>query len=218
MLVAQSCPTLCDPVDCSLPGSSVHGILQARSVCCHSLLQGIFPTLGSNPGLLHCRQILYHLSHQGSPSSTIVTSRTFTMNCHPHFLDEAHFLGLRKARTFQTENSLKAEAMSPKSGLPIEMRPCLSLQTLSPSLAWGPGLFFRPSPSQGQKSKKGRGPATLSPRSRSRGSGSRKKLAQSCLVLAAPADAEKPRDCPFFPDSGSSFPPDWAECFKASSL
>ena len=28
--VAQSCPTLCDPVDCSLPGSSVHGILQAR--------------------------------------------------------------------------------------------------------------------------------------------------------------------------------------------
>ena len=34
---------------------------------CHSLLQGIFLTQGSNPGLLHCRQILYHLSHQGSP-------------------------------------------------------------------------------------------------------------------------------------------------------
>ena len=32
-----------------------------------SLLQGIFPTQGSNPGLLHCRRILYHLSHQGSP-------------------------------------------------------------------------------------------------------------------------------------------------------
>ena len=32
-----------------------------------SLLQGIFPTQGSNPGLQHCRQILYHLSHQGSP-------------------------------------------------------------------------------------------------------------------------------------------------------
>ena len=32
----------------------------------HSLLQGIFPTQGSNPDLLHCRQILYHLSHQGS--------------------------------------------------------------------------------------------------------------------------------------------------------
>ena len=36
-------------------------------VGCHSLLQGIFWTQGSNPGLLHCRQILYHLSHQGSP-------------------------------------------------------------------------------------------------------------------------------------------------------
>ena len=33
----------------------------------HFLLQGIFPTQGSNPGLLHCRQILYHLSHQGNP-------------------------------------------------------------------------------------------------------------------------------------------------------
>ena len=33
-----------------------------------SLLQGIFPTQGSNPGHLHCRQILYQLSHQGSPS------------------------------------------------------------------------------------------------------------------------------------------------------
>ena len=36
-------------------------------VGCHFLLQGIFPIQGSNPGLLHCRQILYSLSHQGSP-------------------------------------------------------------------------------------------------------------------------------------------------------
>ena len=43
------------------------GILQARILDCHALLQGIFPTQGSNPGLPHCRQILYHLSHQGSP-------------------------------------------------------------------------------------------------------------------------------------------------------
>ena len=39
----------------------------ADGVGCHALLQGIFPTQGSNPGLLHCRQILYHLSHQVSP-------------------------------------------------------------------------------------------------------------------------------------------------------
>ena len=67
-LVAQSCLTLCDPVDCSPPGSSVHGILQARvtGVGCHSLLQRPFLTQGSNLGLSHCRQILYRLSHQGS--------------------------------------------------------------------------------------------------------------------------------------------------------
>ena len=42
-LVTQSCPTLCDPMDCGLPGSSVHGILQNTGVGCHFLLQGIKP-------------------------------------------------------------------------------------------------------------------------------------------------------------------------------
>ena len=66
---AQSCLTLCEPMDCSLPGSSVHGDSPGKNtgVGCHALLQGFFPTQGSNPGLPHCRQILYHLSHQGSP-------------------------------------------------------------------------------------------------------------------------------------------------------
>ena len=50
----QSSPTLCNPIDCSLPGSSVHGILQAKNtgVGCHFFLQGIFPALGLNPRLL----------------------------------------------------------------------------------------------------------------------------------------------------------------------
>ena len=67
-LVAQSCPTLCDPMDCSPPGSSVHGDLPGKNtgVGCHALLQEIFPTQGSNPGLPHCRRILYQLSHKGS--------------------------------------------------------------------------------------------------------------------------------------------------------
>ena len=70
--VAQLFLTLCDPMDCSLPGSPVHGILQAKilGVGCHSLLQGVFPTQGSNPGLPHCRRILYRLSHQESPNYT----------------------------------------------------------------------------------------------------------------------------------------------------
>ena len=67
-LVAQLCLTLCSPMDCSLPGSSVLGIPGKNTgVGCHSCLQGIFSTQRSNPGLLHCRQIAYHLSHQGNP-------------------------------------------------------------------------------------------------------------------------------------------------------
>ena len=69
VLVAQLCLTLCNPMVCSLPGSSVHGDSPGKNirVGSHSLLQGIFPTQGSNLGLLHCRRILYHLSYQGSP-------------------------------------------------------------------------------------------------------------------------------------------------------
>ena len=53
-----------NPMDCGPSGSSVHGIFQARIL--ESLLQGILLTQGFNPGILYCRQILYHLSHQGS--------------------------------------------------------------------------------------------------------------------------------------------------------
>ena len=62
--VVQFCPTLCDPTD-----YTVLGILQARILewVAVPLLQGIFPTQGSNPGFPHCRQILYQLSYLGSP-------------------------------------------------------------------------------------------------------------------------------------------------------
>ena len=52
------------------PDSSVHGDSPGKNtgVGCHALLQGIFPNQGSNPGLPHCRWILYRLSHQGSPT------------------------------------------------------------------------------------------------------------------------------------------------------
>ena len=60
MLVVQSCLTLCDPMDCSLPGSSVHGILHARILESVAIpfSRGFFPTQELNPGLLYCRQIL----------------------------------------------------------------------------------------------------------------------------------------------------------------
>ena len=56
MLVTQSHPTLCDPMNCSLPVSSALEILQARILewGCHSFLQGILPTQGSNLGFPHC--------------------------------------------------------------------------------------------------------------------------------------------------------------------
>ena len=68
-LVTQLYPTLPDPMGYIPLGSSVHGDSPGKNtgVGCHALLQGIFPTQGTNPGLSHCRWILYHLNHQGSP-------------------------------------------------------------------------------------------------------------------------------------------------------
>jgi len=103
VLVAQSCPTLCDlmycdPMYCSLPDSSVHGTLQARTlewIASHSFLQGIFPIQGLNLGLPHCRQILYHLSHQGSPFNiTKTVSRKLV--CITLLVWSLHFSGQGK--------------------------------------------------------------------------------------------------------------------------
>ena len=68
VLVSQSCSTLGNPMaparllcQWDFPGKNT-------GVGCHFLLEGIFPIQGSNPGLLHCRQIIFHLSHQRSPT------------------------------------------------------------------------------------------------------------------------------------------------------
>ena len=64
-LVTQLCPTLLHHMGCSPPGYSPRDSPGKNTgVGCHALLQGIFPTQGSNPGLLPCRWIL---THQGSP-------------------------------------------------------------------------------------------------------------------------------------------------------
>ena len=63
VLVTQSCLTLYDPIAYQAPLSVEFSRQEYWSG-----LQGIFPTQGLNSGLLHCMQILYHLSHQGSPS------------------------------------------------------------------------------------------------------------------------------------------------------
>ena len=67
VLVTQLCPTPWNPMEPARllswdsPGKNT-------GVDSYSLLQGIFPIQGSNPGLLHSKQILYPLGHQGSPT------------------------------------------------------------------------------------------------------------------------------------------------------
>ena len=92
VLVAHSCLAFCDPMDCNPSGSSVHEILRVRILewVSHALLQGIFPTQGLNPGLPHCRRILYQLSHKGSPS---ICGETLNQVLHVKSADvsEGHF-------------------------------------------------------------------------------------------------------------------------------
>ena len=83
VLVAQSCSTLCDSMDCRQLDSSVHGILQARILerVATPFSSRSSSTQGWNPCLLHCRQILYCLSHQRSPL-WFLTSILFLGNMH----------------------------------------------------------------------------------------------------------------------------------------
>ena len=80
-LVAQPCPTLCDPMDCGPPGSSVHGDLRREywwGFPCPP--PGDLP----NPGLLHCKWLLSHLSHQSSPNISYVHTSLLSGNDTDH--------------------------------------------------------------------------------------------------------------------------------------
>ena len=66
-LITQSCPTLCRPPEFSVRGDSPG---KNTTVGCYALLQGTFPTQGSNPGLLHCRWILLPSEPPGKPKNT----------------------------------------------------------------------------------------------------------------------------------------------------
>ena len=69
--VTQLCPTLSDPMDCSLPGSSVHGIFQARVLEWGAIAFSI----------LQYRQGLYHLSHQGIPPTSTPAAAKPLQSC-----------------------------------------------------------------------------------------------------------------------------------------
>ena len=65
--VSQSCPTLCDPMEPTRLLSPWNFPGKSTEVGCHFLLQGIFPTQGSNPGLPHYRQALLPSEPPGNP-------------------------------------------------------------------------------------------------------------------------------------------------------
>ena len=74
VLVAQLCPIPCDPMaptDHQAP-LSMNSPGKNTGVGSHSLFQWVFLTQGSNLGFLHCRQILYRLSHLGSPKQLLL--------------------------------------------------------------------------------------------------------------------------------------------------
>ena len=111
-------------LSCSVMSYSLwpHGLQPARplhpwdspgkntGVGCHFLLQGIFPTQGSNTGLLHCRWILYHLSHQKSPR--ILLSLLLIVNTIPNSYAYYTLFPTRQIETFWKYESESHSVMS----------------------------------------------------------------------------------------------------------
>ena len=90
--VLQLCPTLCNPVDCNLPGRFLRpwdSPGKSTGVGCHFLLQRIYLTQGSNLGLPHGRKMLYHLSHQGSPIPKKGNAKKCSKNCTIALISQA---------------------------------------------------------------------------------------------------------------------------------
>ena len=105
-------------------------------VGCHFLLQGIFLTQGSNPGLLHCRQTLYRLSRQGSLLSR--SSRVLTLcdpvDCSP---PGSCVRGILQARMLEWV-AMPSYGIFPTQGLNTHLRRLLHWQADSlPAKPWG---------------------------------------------------------------------------------
>ena len=131
-LVTQSCPTLCSPMDYSPPDCSVHGDSPGKNtgVGCHTLLQGIFPTERSNPGLPHCWHNLYHLSHQGTEPPRSVHS-VMSDSASPWTAACQASLSITSSQTLLVLMSV--ELVMPSNHL-ILCRPLLLLPSISPSI------------------------------------------------------------------------------------
>ena len=135
VLVTQSCPTLCDPTDCSLLSSSVRGILQAR------ILEWVaipfsrvdpLPTQGSNLRFLLCWHILYHLSHQFSSVSPPCLTLCDPMNCSMPGLPVHHQL----PELAQTHVHRVSDAIQPSHPLSSPSPPAFNLSQHQGLVQW----------------------------------------------------------------------------------
>ena len=130
MKVAQSCPTPCDPMDCS-PWNSPGQNTRVDSL---SLLQGIFPTQGSDPGLPHCRRILYQLSHKGSNKHRMPCEKLAKGILSTCFWCLCHKLSLSLWYLNKTHYTKSSEWSSLVSGPKSNSSP---LEVMNPSIAHG---------------------------------------------------------------------------------
>ena len=140
-LVAQLCPILCDPIVYSLPDPSVPRDSPGKNtgVGCHALLQEIFPTQGLNPRLPHCRHILYHLSHQGNPASSVQFSSVQLLS-HVQ-LSATPWTAARQASLSITNSQSLLKLMSIESVMPSNCQAsvCSSVLCLVTAKIWSDG-------------------------------------------------------------------------------
>ena len=109
-LGSQPCPTLCNPMDCRLPGSSIHVIFPDTDIGlgCPVLLQGIFPTHGLKLCLLYWQGGSLPLSHQGSPFSALINSiMLFLMSNFFKYLHSLYHILIQTCFTTNFANTSK---------------------------------------------------------------------------------------------------------------
>ena len=121
----QSCPTLCDPMDCSLPGSSVHGILQAR------ILQGFATFSSRGPSrprdqthISHAssigRQVLYHWDHLGSPLCCLALCKTpDSQRPHSSHRVSCHLLNAKRRAALWSTSQCSASNRDRRTRAPV---------------------------------------------------------------------------------------------------
>ena len=138
VLVTLSCLTIFDRTDSSLLGSSIHGILQARILEWAALLSpGDLPDPGIEPGLLHCRQILYHLSHQGKKDPSVQFSCSVVSDSlwpHGLFVVCQTSLSITNSQSFLKPISI--ESVMPSNHLILSL-PAFNLSQHQGLFQWG---------------------------------------------------------------------------------